>query len=364
MKQDDQGDQGDANAAVRVSICCITYNHAPYLADALQGFLNQKTDFPYEILIHDDASTDGTREVLEEYEARYPKRLRVLYEEHNRYHEINDYLVDIFIPIARGEYLAFCEGDDYWISDRKLQRQYDFLEAHPDYSFFFHNAVIDDYDAELKYRSSPETKDRDRSLDELITSGGGLANCTGSFFFRKSALENPPPFLRIAAVGDYPWMFTLGLRGKVYWAADPMLVYRNGQPGSWTANNRSSPQDRVRRSTNSLATMEQFEVDTKGAYTVSAQKRIAEIREALDYDSKLLAAQERKLSLGALWMDGTSNLKRKLRFSLARILSPALHEKLTDALDERALRSRRTPAALREDAYCERLISGYRDSQA
>jgi hypothetical protein len=301
--------------------------------------------------------------MLKECEARYPGRLRVLYEEHNRYHEINDYLVDIFIPLARGEYLAVCEGDDYWISDCKLQRQYDFLETHSDYSFFFHNAVIDDYDTELKYRSSSETEDRDRSLDELIVSGGGLANCTGSFFFRKAALKDPPPFLRIATVGDYPWMFTLGLRGKVHWAADPMLVYRHGQPGSWTANDRSSLQNKVRRSTNALATMEQFEVDTKGAYTASVQKRIAEIREALNYDSKLLAAQERKLSLGALWADGTSNLKRKLRFFLARILSPALYEKLTDVFDRHTLRTRRTPEALRENAYCERLISEYRDSQ-
>jgi hypothetical protein len=286
----------------------------------------------------------------------------VLYEEHNQYHEVNDYLVDIFVPAARGEYIAFCEGDDYWINDHKLQYQYDFLEAHPDYSFFFHNAIIDDYDAGLKYRSSPETEDRDRTLDELIVSGGGLANCTGSFFFRKAAIKDPLPFLRVAVVGDYPWMFTLGLRGKVRWGADPMLVYRHGRPGSWTENNRSSLHSKISRSTHDLATLEQFEEDTGRACTASIQRRATQAREALSYDSRLLAACERELSLGEIWRDSSSSFVRKLRFSLARVLSPALYKRVADAFDRRLLRGQRTPEALRESAWCEERVRAYREA--
>jgi glycosyltransferase involved in cell wall biosynthesis len=356
--------QDNRDFCPKVSVVCITYNHANYIKDALHGFLHQKTDFPYEVIIHDDSSTDGTKEILQEYEICYPDKLRVLYEERNRFNEVNDYLVDVLVPAARGAYIAFCEGDDYWINDDKLQRQYDFLEAHSNYSFCFHNAVIDDYEAGLKYRSSLKMDDRDRTLDELIISGGGIANCTGSFFFRKAAIENPLPFLRLAAVGDYPWMFTLALRGKVQWMAEPMLVYRHGQPGSWTANDRASLHNKIGRSTNSLATMEQFELDTKGVYTTSAQKRVAEIQKALNYDSRLLAARERRLSLGAIWTDDTAGFKRKLRFTFARIFSSALYERVMAVFDKRALRARRTSAALRENAYCERLISEYWDSQA
>jgi glycosyltransferase involved in cell wall biosynthesis len=347
----------------RVSVCCITYNHAEYIEDALHGFLHQKTEFPYEVIIHDDDSTDGTKEILQEYEKHYPEKLRVLYEEHNRFHEINDYLVDVLAPAARGEYIAFCEGDDYWIDDTKLQRQYNFLETNSDYSFCFHNAIIMDFESKLMYQSSQETKDRAKSLDELIIDGGGLANCTGSYFFRKTAIENPLPFLRVSAVGDYPWMFTLALRGKVHWMAAPMLVYRHGHPNSWTANDRQSLKHRISRSENNLSTMRQFDADTEGKYRESTHIRVASIKESLEYDSQLLAAHEKTISLSAIWNNPTLNYKRKLRFSLARILNPKLYARLTDLNERHIQRTRQTHEALKETAFCERLIREYWESQ-
>jgi len=117
-----------------LTIKCITYNHEPFIRDALNGFLMQKTDFPFRIVVHDDASTDGTREVVEQYAAAFPNVIRAVLQERNLYSRgINrNSCID---PLIAGQYVAICEGDDYWIDGQKLQMQVDFLENHQAYAF-------------------------------------------------------------------------------------------------------------------------------------------------------------------------------------------------------------------------------------
>ena len=123
-----------------VSICCLTYNHAPFIRDCLEGFLAQQTTFPIEILIHDDASTDGTDAIIRQYTAQHPDIIFPLYETENQYSRGYAGKMDIVFNYsrARGKYIAYCEGDDYWTDPLKLQRQVDFMESHPDYSVCFH----------------------------------------------------------------------------------------------------------------------------------------------------------------------------------------------------------------------------------
>lgn len=129
-----------------VSICCITYNHAPFIRKALDGFLMQeppagvsKNEPWYEILIHDDCSMDGTTEIIKEYAAKYPDRIFPLYETENQYSKGHVADIDMYnYKRARGRYIAYCEGDDYWTDAHKLQKQVDFMETHPDYSVCFH----------------------------------------------------------------------------------------------------------------------------------------------------------------------------------------------------------------------------------
>jgi glycosyltransferase involved in cell wall biosynthesis len=123
----------DSHIVPLVSINCLTYNHSKYIRDAIEGFLMQKTNFPVEILIHDDASTDGTTEIIKEYEKRYPNLIKPLYEEENQWVKGRRGSLVFNIPRAQGKYIAFCEGDDYWTDPYKLQKQVDFLETHPDY---------------------------------------------------------------------------------------------------------------------------------------------------------------------------------------------------------------------------------------
>lgn len=128
-----------------VSICCITYNHAPFIRKALDGFLMQEpptgvsaNDPWYEILIHDDCSTDGTDAIIREYAEQYPDLIFPLYEEVNQYSK-DDRDIDMYnYNRARGKYIAYCEGDDYWTDPFKLQKQVDFMETHLDYSVCFH----------------------------------------------------------------------------------------------------------------------------------------------------------------------------------------------------------------------------------
>lgn len=123
-----------------VSICCLTYNHAAFIRKCLDGFLMQQTSFPVEILIHDDASTDGTDDIVKEYAAKYPDKIFPLFETENKYS--NGYVGKMDITFnysrAKGKYIASCEGDDYWIDPLKLQKQVDFMEANPDYSVCWH----------------------------------------------------------------------------------------------------------------------------------------------------------------------------------------------------------------------------------
>jgi glycosyltransferase involved in cell wall biosynthesis len=120
-----------------VSIICVTYNHEKYLAQTLDSFLAQEVSFPLEIIVHDDASTDGTRAIIEEYARKHPS-IRPMYEEVNQYSLGNDDFVNRMYAAAQGKYMALCEGDDFWTDPQKLQVQVDFLEKHPDYALCFH----------------------------------------------------------------------------------------------------------------------------------------------------------------------------------------------------------------------------------
>lgn len=121
-----------------VSICCMAYNHASYIRQCLDGFMMQKTNFLFEVLIHDDASTDGTQEIIREYADRYPELINPIYQIENQYSKGISPLRQILFPMAKGKYIALCEGDDYWIDPLKLQKQVDFLESHNELTFCVH----------------------------------------------------------------------------------------------------------------------------------------------------------------------------------------------------------------------------------
>lgn len=140
--------QGNISEPV-VSVCCITYNHEKYIEEAIDSFLMQETNFPFEVVIGEDCSTDNTRKIVEKYKENYPNIIKLIVSENNVGMQANGQRT---MDACKGEYIAACEGDDYWMDAEKLQIQKDFLESNPEYIIcytdveaFNENGIIQDY---------------------------------------------------------------------------------------------------------------------------------------------------------------------------------------------------------------------------
>lgn len=219
---------------IMVSICCTTYNHEKYINETIDSFLAQKTNFKFEILIHDDASTDLTQSIIREYTSKYPDIIKPIYQKENQYSKIR-HVNEFNEKRALGRYIAICEGDDYWIDNQKLQKQVDFMETNPDFSICVHNAF---YFSEKKDKIIGNVRPKDEisglySSDKIILGGGGLFP-TNSMFYRTKFAQNYPSFYYDAPVGDYPKMIYFSLLGNVYYMSDIMSVYRTENSESWS----------------------------------------------------------------------------------------------------------------------------------
>lgn len=218
-----------------VSICSITYNHAPFIRQCLDGFLMQQCNFSIEIIINDDCSTDGTTEIIREYAEKYPDKIFPVFHEENLWSKGERGIFQKFVfPKARGKYIALCEGDDYWTDPRKLQKQVDFLESHPDYSMCCHAATIKTPTSEyVKTHNSYE--DCDLSTKDIFLKGGDYIT-TSSICFHSALLNGFSEFSDGCPVGDYPLQMWCAMNGRVCHFKDVMSIYRSNHVGSWSAN--------------------------------------------------------------------------------------------------------------------------------
>lgn len=219
---------------IMVSICCITYNQEAYVRQALEGFVSQKTSFFYEVLIHDDASTDHTADIIREYALRYPDQIKPILQAENQYAKgLTNVSGTYNFPRARGRYIAMCEGDDYWTDPHKLQKQVDFLEAHPGCSLVFHSARIEVLGRALTDRKMrPYKKSRKVLPEEIINKTSGYP--TASLMFRTDMVKKLPKFYVRAPLADVPLQLMAAARGWAYYMDQPMCVYRLGGAASWT----------------------------------------------------------------------------------------------------------------------------------
>jgi glycosyltransferase involved in cell wall biosynthesis len=258
---------------IMVSISCITYNHEDYIADAIESFLMQKTNFGFEILIHDDASTDKTPEIIRGYEKRYPNLIKPIYQTENQYSK--GLKIDaINIKRARGKYIALCEGDDYWTDPYKLQKQVDYMAKHPECSVCVHAAII--IDAETKKTMSevrPSHKDRTFNVEEVIEGGGGLFATNSMIYLAEIGIERPD-FYYNAPVGDYPTMIYLALQGTVYYIDEFMSAYRRGVKGSWSNRIASSIDKIINHSKRTIEMLNEVNKYTNYAYDNTICRKI------------------------------------------------------------------------------------------
>ena len=217
------------NGACLVSILCTAYNHEAYLRDALDSFLMQRTDFPFEILVSDDASSDGTAAIIREYAEKYPGTVRPFLLEENLFSRGGNLYTDVLYPAARGVYAAFCEGDDYWTDPEKLQRQVDYMLAHPDCAAVAHNTTLHYCDGSQADRPLiRRAGERDLDLKTLL-SGTSYSFHTSSLLARLADIIDPPDYYRVAQRSgflDYALDLLLYTRGTVHYLDVCMSVYR------------------------------------------------------------------------------------------------------------------------------------------
>lgn len=221
--------------SIMVTVWCTVYNHEPYIRDCLEGFMNQKTNFRYEVVVHDDASTDKSAAIIQQYAEKYPDIIKPILQTENQYSKKNGAIRRIREENSRGKYVAICEGDDYWTDPHKLQEQVDFMESHPEYSLACTDAVVLSGKTELDWHRYDN--DCEISLEDIIHKRGAWIY-TASMLYRKHLLDDYPVFAQKCHVGDYPKAIHLALRGKVYFFAKKMVTYRYLTPGSWSSTTR------------------------------------------------------------------------------------------------------------------------------
>lgn len=213
-----------------VSVCVITYNHCDYIRQCLDGILMQKVDFPIEIIINDDCSTDGTREIIQEYERNYPELFVATYQVENQYSKgIRGMYARFCFPKARGKYIALCEGDDYWTDPLKLQKQVCFLEQNPQYVICSH--IYNYYFQNSNQLITSVIKEQEYDLDFLIYGGWLFHPLT--VMFRKSAIDIVK-LLEYKIGMDAVLFYHILHKGKGYCIDENMAVYRIHDGGVWS----------------------------------------------------------------------------------------------------------------------------------
>lgn len=228
---------------IEVSIYCLAYNHERYIAQTIESIISQKTDFEFQLIIHDDASSDKTTTIIAEYAQKYPNVIVPIFQKENQYSQGISIIKNYIYPRIEGEYIAICEGDDYWSDNNKLQIQYAFLSNNQDYSAVCHaakkiNAVTGKEIAEIR----PFDCDTDCDMVDAIH-GLGSSVATNSCFFRKSVYQEMFRLrekLPRTGVGDYLLLVAAANCGKIRYMDSEMSVYRYGVPGSWTTKMKKS----------------------------------------------------------------------------------------------------------------------------
>lgn len=221
---------------MKLSVSITTFDHAPFIAQALDGVLMQEVDFDYEIIVGEDCSTDGTREIVLDYAARYPERIRTVLPEQNLGGG-GKHLFAETLALCRGQYIAFMDGDDYWTSPNKLAAQVRLLDERPDATMCYHNVLkVSTPAGQLMGPYNVWESDRETTLCDLL-SGCVVASC--SPVFRREVLVPLPHWYFSLHYGDWPLYLVAAQRGRIVYMAPTMGVYRIHGDGMWSGQGES-----------------------------------------------------------------------------------------------------------------------------
>jgi len=245
-----------------VSICVITYNHGPYIAEAIDSFLMQETDFPFEIVIRDDKSTDNTVSITKHYSEKYPQLIKVLDSSLNI--GMNKNFRTVF-DAAKGTYIALCEGDDFWCDKNKLQYQYKIACYNREIDFIIHACYSVRSDStklkQNKNRFFGNAEYQRFSYQDILSYSGQFAP-TSSYFIKTSILKNLPIWLDEAPIGDiFLELYAAKSNGGIY-LPEIMSCYRIESIGSWTDTMKQSlPQKKIEYAEQMIVAIENTKKD-------------------------------------------------------------------------------------------------------
>lgn len=258
---------------IMISIYCLTYNHKDYIRDTLDGILMQKTSYRYNVMVIDDASTDGTSEILREYERKYPEIFNMCILPENTYRTPKRKMIfdELFKKYLVGKYVAICEGDDYWTDENKLQTQVEFMETHPECSMTAHETGWLDCRTNEMIEHCRYNENRYVTAEDIICRSGLIH--TSSLLIKKEVMFKSKDFPK-CDVGDYPIKMYALTKGKVYYFSKEMSVYRYMHDGSWSNEMLSDGRRELIHIKNVIRFISQYDIYTKGIYNRCIKKYI------------------------------------------------------------------------------------------
>lgn len=273
---------------IQVSILCTAYNHEKYIRRCLDSFVNQKTNFQYEVLINEDCSIDKTATIIREYAQKYPELIKPLYQKENQYSKHISITNDILFPLAKGKYIAICEGDDYWCDENKLQKQFDYMEHHRECSMCTHNTIIHDLDGKKK-----DTYFNKRKSDGFLTAEEVFLEWsvhTSSYFIKKEYFRLPANISHYW-FGDYVRLTYSYTKGKIGYLSNVMSVYNSNNNNGAT---KKYLEDQLERKIN---------------MTLARAEYLKKLKIELGYDSPLVDKRIRMIKFDAFRIEKGRDIK-------------------------------------------------------
>ena len=258
-----------------VTVFCLAYNHEKYIRSTFEGFVKQKTSFKFKVLVHDDASTDNTPNIIREYMEKYPDMFEAILQEENQYQKGID-IEDVFIfPKIEGKYVAVCEGDDYWTDENKLQLQVDYMEKHPDCTLCVHNTekMLENGDS-MKANINICRRERDYSFEELAVAEPGSCFHFSSFMWRHDTMKIKNPAFEMEGIGDYPMALYLASIGYIHYIPKVMSRYRMNSVGSWSVSMNSDNSKKIVQHKNIIKGFKMIDEETDHRYSPAIKKAI------------------------------------------------------------------------------------------
>ena len=256
---------------IKVSICCVTYNQQEYIKESLDTFIKQNTNFNYEIIVHDDASTDNTVNIIKQYSKKYPNLVIPILEKENQYKIKPNSILEFCFKNARGEYIALCDGDDGFIDKNKLKNQIEYMDANPNISLCTHDTKVVDADGNFIENLSPYPNGI-VNIEMLLKNPKSMH--TSSMLFRKKDIKKLPNYFHQATVGDLPLKLHLLSLGNGYHFDKVMSFYRTNAIGSWSLKEKKDISRLEKNHKMEINLYNQFNEETNYIYDELVNSRI------------------------------------------------------------------------------------------